>query len=177
VAVVTAVIAGDQALCAFYVCGADPVDEAQLRGRLAEALPPYMIPARLIALPALPVTANGKVDRAALAELAARPPSTTPVAPPTTAVPSAPASGSDTAAGGAPDGLERVMRDAWVEILGPGTDGGDFFVAGGDSVAAARFVSLIREDADTMLRVRDVFDFPTLDALVARARAVEEAER
>ncbi|BCB89728.1 amino acid adenylation domain-containing protein [Phytohabitans suffuscus] len=175
-AVVTAVIAGDRALCAFYVCGDEPVDEAQLRRRLAEALPAYMMPSRLVALPALPVTANGKVDRAALAELATRPPAAAPSAP-RPAAPSRAATGSGSPAGEEPDELERILRDAWVEILGPGTDGGDFFVVGGDSVAAARFVSLIREDADTVLRVRDVFDFPTLDALIARARAVEEAQR
>jgi amino acid adenylation domain-containing protein len=167
-AVVTAVIAGDRALCAFYVDGGEPVDGEQLRRRLAETLPSYMMPVRLTALTALPVTANGKVDRAALAELAARPPAAPMSAPRPT-----------TSAGAEPDELERVMRDAWVEVLGPGADeGGDFFALGGDSLTAARFVSLVSEDTgtETVLRVRDVFDYPTLDALIARARAAEEAQ-
>ncbi len=170
-AVITAVIAGDRAPCAFYVRGADPVDEVQLRSGLAETLPSYMMPARLIELAALPVTANGKVDRAALAELAARPRTTSiepPLAPPG-------ATGAGASAVGEPDELERIMRVAWAEVLGPGTEGGDFFALGGDSLAAARFVSLVREDADTALRVKDIFDFPTLDELIVRARDAEEA--
>src|SRR6266508_3150035 len=170
-AVITAVIAGDRAPCAFYVRGADPVDEVQLRSGLAETLPSYMMPARLIELAALPVTANGKVDRAALAELAARPRTTSiepPLAPPG-------ATGAGASAVGEPDELERIMRVAWAEVLGPGTEGGDFFALGGDSLAAARFVSLVREDADTALRVKDIFDFPTLAELIVRARDAEEA--
>jgi surfactin family lipopeptide synthetase A len=172
-AVVTAVIAGDRAPCAFYVCGVDPLDEAQLRLRLAEVLPSYMMPARLIAMAVLPVTANGKVDRAALAELAARPLTATPGTSPQ----SAPATGSGTTAGAEPDELGRIIRGAWVEVLGPDTGGGDFFALGGDSLTAARFISLVREDADTVLRVRDVFDLSTLDALIARAHAGEEAQQ
>ncbi|MET8232732.1 amino acid adenylation domain-containing protein [Micromonospora sp. NPDC005298] len=166
-AVVTAVIAGDRALCAFYVAGADPVDETRLRSGLGRTLPSYMMPTRLTALPALPVTANGKVDRAALAGLAAGPPATTP---------DTPRQDRPAPVTGEPDGVEQVVRAAWVEVLGPGAEsGGDFFLAGGDSLTAARFVALVNEDAGTALKVRDVFDLLTLDALVTRARATEEA--
>ncbi|OXH81804.1 hypothetical protein CA830_39575, partial [Burkholderia multivorans] len=41
-------------------------DEAALRTALAATLPDYMVPAQCIALARLPVTANGKIDRAAL---------------------------------------------------------------------------------------------------------------
>ena len=52
-------------LVAYYV-GEANADEKMLRSRLAEQLPEYMVPAHLIALDALPLTANGKLDRNAL---------------------------------------------------------------------------------------------------------------
>ncbi|MFC9481567.1 non-ribosomal peptide synthetase/type I polyketide synthase [Streptomyces griseus] len=58
---------GEAALCAYCV----PVPGATLDGRalrrhLARSLPSYMIPSHFVELPALPLTANGKVDTAAL---------------------------------------------------------------------------------------------------------------
>jgi len=196
-AVVTAEIAGERALCAFYVPAAAPVDASGLRAHLGEVLPPYMVPTRLTSLPVLPVTANGKVDRARLAELAAIEPQGSAVTeqpcpaaadPPvdrtrpmlgTAAMPA-----SATVSNGAtepatvgtdrPDDIGHLVHLAWEEILGPGTaaTGASFFELGGDSLAAARFVSLVCEDADAdVLRVRDVFDHPTLRELVQRAAA------
>ncbi|EGC98142.1 amino acid adenylation domain-containing protein, partial [Burkholderia sp. TJI49] len=48
-------------------------DEAGMRAALAATLPDYMVPAQFVALARLPVTANGKIDRAALRALAAAP--------------------------------------------------------------------------------------------------------
>src|SRR5690606_26604033 len=50
-----------------YIDGDGP-DTAAVRAALAERLPDYLVPAVLVALPVLPVTANGKVDRKALPE-------------------------------------------------------------------------------------------------------------
>ena len=72
-AVVTATRAGEPALVAYIVPrrgsalaqpGTDLLEE--LRPHLRAALPDYMIPALVVALPALPLTPNAKVDRAAL---------------------------------------------------------------------------------------------------------------
>ena len=72
-AVVTAARAGEPALVAYIVPrrgstlaqpGTDLLEE--LRPHLRAALPDYMIPALVVALPALPLTPNAKVDRAAL---------------------------------------------------------------------------------------------------------------
>jgi len=71
-AVVTADCAGAAELVLF-VEGA-PVDGNWLRARLAERLPGYMVPARVRSLPEFGLTANGKLDRAALAEHAAEQP-------------------------------------------------------------------------------------------------------
>jgi len=62
---------GQKRLAAFYTGDAA---EAAVRGRLQSLLPSYMVPLRLVALDSLPLTANGKVDRKALASLAATPP-------------------------------------------------------------------------------------------------------
>lgn len=64
-----AVAAGQKSgadLVAFYTCRADPVAPEDLRRHAARTLPSYMIPAAFVRLDALPVTDNGKVDRAAL---------------------------------------------------------------------------------------------------------------
>ncbi|MFC5833457.1 amino acid adenylation domain-containing protein [Nonomuraea insulae] len=49
-----------------YVVGKEPLSEERLTAALRERLPSYMVPARLVILDRLPVTANGKVDHAAL---------------------------------------------------------------------------------------------------------------
>ncbi|MEU9234709.1 AMP-binding protein [Streptomyces subrutilus] len=61
-------------LCAFVVpepgtAGADAPDAARVRAFCADALPAYMVPQEVRSVPALPVTANGKTDRAALLAL------------------------------------------------------------------------------------------------------------
>jgi amino acid adenylation domain-containing protein len=57
----------DSYLCA-YVSGDDQLSLPELRASLAAALPAYMLPAAFVRLPVLPLTANGKIDRAALPE-------------------------------------------------------------------------------------------------------------
>jgi D-alanine--poly(phosphoribitol) ligase subunit 1 len=49
------------------------VDVAELSARLARQVPEYMVPSRILELDALPVSPNGKLDRAALKALAGRP--------------------------------------------------------------------------------------------------------
>jgi non-ribosomal peptide synthetase component F len=63
--------ADGRVLAAFYVAR-EPVDPEELRTRIADRLPDYMVPVRLWPLTELPLTVNGKVDRAALTGLALR---------------------------------------------------------------------------------------------------------
>ena len=57
---------GDKRLVAYYVAAAAPPSAPALRAHLAAMLPDFMVPARYVRLDALPVTANGKLDRGAL---------------------------------------------------------------------------------------------------------------
>ncbi len=151
--------------------GGTEVEPADLRDRLAERLPSYMVPALWAVVDRVPVTANGKVDRRALADLA-RPASR----------PAGPGPAQDQA-------LDRVLplfAEA-IESTGPRradpaghlTAETDFFVAGGSSLAAVMLVGLVRERLGVTLRLRDFLLFPTpigLSRLVERARLLERAQ-
>ncbi|HEY2737732.1 MAG TPA: amino acid adenylation domain-containing protein, partial [Thermoanaerobaculia bacterium] len=109
------------------VPGTEILPEAQdLRSWLAESLPSYMLPAAFVILAALPVTANGKLDRAAL-----------------------PAPDLAQAAEyEAPSGPEEEMLAAlWVELLGAQRVGArdNFFTLGGHSLLGTRVISRLRE--------------------------------
>ena len=116
----------------------------------AEAhLPDYMQPAVYVRLDALPLTANGKLDRRTLANL----------------VP------ERTRAGRAPRNSTEALLCALVaDILDPGPCGpeDDFFHLGGDSISAIRLVNRARAQGLT-LNARDVFLHPVIADLAARA--------
>jgi amino acid adenylation domain-containing protein/non-ribosomal peptide synthase protein (TIGR01720 family) len=111
---------GAQQLVAFIVADDLPPAPA-LRRHLQALLPDYMIPSAFVHVPAVPITANGKVDRAALLAMAA--------APASSATARSPA--------------EAAVLDVWREVLPtpPCSLHDNFFECGGDSLRAFRVIS------------------------------------
>ncbi|MGM0348079.1 amino acid adenylation domain-containing protein [Streptomyces sp. Adlamb9] len=145
---------------------ADPAPwEETLRAELARQLPAYMVPRHLRIADALPLSANGKVDRRALARLGASAP-VTPV--PVAAAATAPVPPPVAAAAPAPSGsaVERLAA-LWREVM----DGQDlaidmnFFDAGATSLHLVRVQRRITEEFGAELSVVDMFDRPTLRLL------------
>ncbi len=155
-AVVQAVGAESEKRLVAYVVGA--VEKEQLRTALRKQLPEYMIPAQFVTLESLPLTANGKLDRAALPE------------------PEALVSASGR---GPKDPLEELLVRLWAEVLGRETVGVEenFFELGGHSLLATQVVSRIQETFRVTLPVRALFEAPTVETLarkVVEAQGIEE---
>ncbi|MBP2473359.1 amino acid adenylation domain-containing protein/non-ribosomal peptide synthase protein (TIGR01720 family) [Crossiella equi] len=137
-----------------YLVGDRLPEAAPLRGFLAERVPEYLVPSVFVPLAALPLNANGKVDRRALP---------------------APDWGLVAGAGHvAPTTeAERVLCAIFAEVLGlPGVGVADnFFELGGDSIVSIQVVSRARQ-AGLTLQPRDLFRTPTVAGLAAAASAV-----
>ncbi len=122
---------------------------------LQESLPEYMVPASVAVLPAWPLTANSKVDRAAL--------------------PIPGRSGRVADEYQEPQGeTARVLAAIWESVLGLDMVGqtDNFFALGGHSLLATQVMSRVRDAFGVELRVRALFDAPRLEDL---ARVLEEA--
>ncbi len=119
---------------------------AGLRAFLREQLPDYMLPGGWEFLPALPLNANGKVDRRRLP-------------PPATARPDL-----GGAAASPSDPLEQVLADIWISVLGIDEVGiqDSFFELGGHSLLAAQLIAEIQQVFGTDLGVRSLFEAPTI---------------
>ena len=121
--------------------------EADLIDHCRSTLPNYMVPNALVFLAAIPVTANGKVDRAAVIAAAG-----------------AAGTGSGAVADSEPTtAYERHLATLWKAVLGdvPVHRGSDFFQLGGDSVGAVRLIAAA-EQQGTALSVADVLSHPVL---------------
>jgi amino acid adenylation domain-containing protein len=142
------------------------LDGHRLRAQLADLLPDYMVPSVLEVLAALPVTVNGKVDRAALPAPehragAGQAPGGLPVDP--AADPELKADPSLTA-------LEQSVAALWAEVLGIAAVGrtDNFFDLGGHSLLIIRLHRLLEDRLQAQLRLVDLFKYPNVASLARR---------
>ncbi len=135
---------GDQRLVGYVTGAAGGIDLASVRTHLARKLPLHMLPAALVPLPRLPVTPNGKLDKAAL-----------------------PAPQFHSTSRAARTGPEKILCELFAETLGVPHIGIDdnFFETGGHSLLALRLSSRIRERLGSDAGVREIFAAPTVARL------------
>lgn len=158
VAVVTReTITGDRRLVAYLVFkGELSATVSQLRDSLSDKLPRYMIPSIFVVLTALPLAANGKIDRRGLPE--------PPVSRPELDIPFV-----------VPRSLvESTLAGIWSDVLEVDHVGvnDNFFDLGGDSLLAGHVVVRINHHFHTNIAMSDFFELPTVREL---SRIVTEA--
>ncbi len=153
-------VPGDKRLVAYLVPRATPAPTVlELRGFLAESIPPYMIPSAFVILDALPLTSAGKVNRRALpapdegnrAQLArAYTPPETP--------------------------MQEVLARIWADALGVERVGihDDFFDLGGHSLLLTPLLLRVRQFFQVKLALSDFFASPTIAAM---ARLIADAHQ
>ncbi|HVH13355.1 MAG TPA: condensation domain-containing protein, partial [Longimicrobium sp.] len=147
---------GDRRLAAYVVTD---TDAAELRAHLRRTLPDYMVPAAFVSLDALPLTANGKLDRRALPAPEYASAEEAYVAPRTQA--------------------EEVLAGILAELLRVERVGirDSFFELGGHSLLGTRVVSRIREALGVELPLRALFEGPTVAELAERVEAARRADQ
>nr|QEO74351.1 condensation domain-containing protein [uncultured bacterium] len=151
-------VGGDKVLTAYFIARRDErLAPEQLRARLKESLPDYMIPSTFVRLDDLPRTASGKYDRRAL-----------------------PAPQERRAE--MPDGFvaprdetERQLTRLWEEVLDARPVGvrDDFFELGGHSLLAVNLLARIEQHFGRSLPFAALFNSPTVESLASSLRAGE----
>jgi amino acid adenylation domain-containing protein len=142
---------GDR-LVAYVVPAEEAVSAETLRDFLGQTLPDYMIPAAFVRIDSLPLTANGKLDKAALPEPGDD-------------------NALDSAGFAAPQSpAEERLVGILEEVLGRGRVGIDdnFFLLGGHSLLGTQVVLRAGEAFGVELTLRDLFQAPTVRRLALR---------
>ncbi len=146
---------GDPLLVA-YVVGVGPVRAEELRAHAAASMPGYMVPSAFVPVERLPVTSNGKLDRAALPD---------------------PDLGARVQADAGPRSpREAVLCGLFADVLGLPRVGihDSFFDLGGHSLLAMHLISQIRAKLGMEIRLRDLFESPTVARLADQLSEITE---
>jgi len=147
----------DSRLVAVYQPGTKAPEPEAIRAHLAEALPSYMIPAQFLAVEALSVTANGKVDRKALSALAAS------------------QAADDRVRREPSTATETRLAALWSKLLGISEPGVDekFFELGGTSLLAVRLINAVSDEFGQTLPLVSLLRHGTI---AAQAAMIDRAE-
>ncbi|MEU5711418.1 MULTISPECIES: non-ribosomal peptide synthetase [Streptomyces] len=135
-------------------------ETAELRRALSGTLPDYMVPALVVAVEHMPTTPSGKIDRRAVAGLAAAQATAARTAPAPPVRPPRP-------------GLEQRIAREWADVLKVPAVGRDedFFSVGGNSIIATELVYRLRRAFDQDLSLRALLENPTVAGMAARLRS------
>ena len=147
---------GERELVAYVVLSEEGV-LATLRESLARSLPDYMIPSAFVVLERLPLTGNGKLDRARL-------PAPVREARSALAAPTTP--------------MQQALAAIWADVLrcdAVGVDD-DFFAIGGHSLLATQLISRVRRELQLELPLRALFEAPTVRQLAQRLEQMRPAQ-
>ncbi|MEQ1685707.1 MAG: amino acid adenylation domain-containing protein [Burkholderiaceae bacterium] len=143
---------GDVRLVAYMVLAAEmPLDPKALRTFLRITLPEYMVPSHFVAMAALPLLPNGKIDRKSLPTPDADDAAPVDVSEP----PRTP--------------TEHLVADTMAKVLGLQAVGrnGHFFELGGHSLLAAKLAAQLGRAVGQQIRLRTLFESPTVAQLAA----------
>ncbi|HEX3085995.1 MAG TPA: amino acid adenylation domain-containing protein, partial [Pyrinomonadaceae bacterium] len=159
----------DKRLIAYFVPQAREVSAVELRAFLSARVPDYQVPSAFVEMPALPLSANGKVDRLRLPEVVSS------------------RNGVSSEFVAPQNEIEIRLAKIWAEILSLDTVGRDdnFFELGGHSLLAAQIAARIRGQFTFEAPISTLFEFPTIKLLAARiasggsdsVRTIKPAER
>jgi amino acid adenylation domain-containing protein len=143
---------GDRRLVAYLVMEQPAPTLEEIRNRLKNRLPDYMVPAAIVFVDALPLTTNGKIDRASLP------------APGPQALAKAPVFAAPR------PGLERLIAGIWQDLLGVETIGvhDHFFEMGGHSLLLVQMHARLQAALRRTVPITELFQCPTISALSRR---------
>ena len=133
---------GDKYLCA-YIVSEKEIPASELRRKLSESLPDYMVPSYYVNLASLPLNPNGKVDRKAL---------------------SIPHRDCERKFETPRNRVEETITEIWSEVLGVDKVGihNNFFDLGGHSLKGTYIISRIYKELNVELSLKELFKSPTV---------------
>jgi len=143
-----------------YVASSEPIGGTELRRYGKERLPGFMVPSIFVEMDDIPLTPNGKIDRAALPE------------------PGQESYATDREYIAPRTATEALLADIWSELLSTERISAedDFFELGGHSLLVMRLASRAQAAFGVDLPLRAIFENPTLECIaeIIDARACEK---
>ncbi len=151
-------VPGDKRLVAYVVSHDEPAPSQTLRAHLKESLPDFMVPSAIVTLDAIPLTANGKIDRRALPS------------------PEPGVNRDDTSVVTARTHVEKQLSEIWEDLFKLPRVGvaDNFFDLGGHSIMAVQMMARVARVFGKQLPLNALFESPTIERL---AKHIEDASR